>query len=111
MGWDCEISTDWDLGCPISGFWSSSDALRPLTRQEQIQSSLITIAHSRPYGPLRRLRALVELLLMAPGALLVLLPPWLLAALFVVTALTCVVASLSSVRRLVLLEPAIVFKA
>jgi putative ABC transport system permease protein len=48
---------------------------------------------------------------MSAGRLLILMPPGVVVALGVVTALMCVAASLSSVARVVRLEPAIVFKA
>lgn len=48
---------------------------------------------------------------MSQGRLLILMPPWIVAVLGLVTAAMCVAASLSSVARVVRLEPAIVFKA
>ncbi|RMG06323.1 MAG: FtsX-like permease family protein [Planctomycetota bacterium] len=49
--------------------------------------------------------------LMSEGRLLILMPPGVVVALGGVTALMCVAASLTSVARVVGLEPAIVFKA
>jgi hypothetical protein len=48
---------------------------------------------------------------MSEGRLLILMPPGVVAVLGAVTALMCVLASLTSVARVVGLEPAIVFKA
>lgn len=48
---------------------------------------------------------------MSQGRLLILMPAWMCIGLAAITALMCVLASLTSVARVVRLEPAIVFKA